>query len=183
MRQMSTASKSQRSTVRAVILGALVGMALGLILTIAIFFLALLYVSIFNLRGSWAGVGIGFFVGKVAAFGTPVLPLAGGLLGGFLLKEKRPARFTWGVFLLAIIPLGALLGGSAAVLWSAVGRDAWDRMQNARQAQWAIVNDSTNDLFNIAYIPTPRADRPSMIGIITRAPLLRHKYTCRRAKR
>jgi hypothetical protein len=155
MNQLSTSSKSLRSALRAVILGICVGVALGLILTAAIYVLALLAVDLFDLRGSWAAVGLADIVVKVIVFGMPMLPLAGGLLGGFLLKKKRPARFTWGVFPLAILPLGALLGGLAAVLWVAVGQDAWKQMQDARQTQWAIVNDSRDDLFNIALYTDP----------------------------
>lgn len=155
MRQLSTSSKNLRSALRAVILGVGVGVVLGLILTAAIYVLALLAVSLFDLRGSWAAVDLAGILVKVIVFGMPMLPLAGGLLGGFLLKEKRKARFTWCMFPLAILPLGALLGGLAAVLWVAVGQDAWKQMQNARQAQWAIVNESTNDLFNIALYTDP----------------------------
>ncbi|QNK02166.1 hypothetical protein [Dyella telluris] len=144
-------AKVHRTSGRAVSHGALVGLGLGLVVTAVVFVLAVLASS----RGSQEGLGAVLMAGKAVTYGIALLPLVGAALGRFMLKKKRPWRYTWGVFPLVVLCVGVVVAGLAAMLWSIFGQGAWEQMRTARREQWAIVNTSNNDVFNVSLYGDP----------------------------
>lgn len=144
-------AKVHRTSGRAVSHGALVGLGLGLVVTAVVFVLAVLASS----RGSQEGLGAVLMAAKAVTYGIALLPLVGAALGRFMLKKKRPWRYTWGVFPLVVLCVGVVVAGLAVLLWSIFGQGAWEQMHAARREQWAIVNTSGNDVFNVSLYGDP----------------------------
>lgn len=147
---LSMNSSDQRSTRKAVALGAVMSAAW------ALFFFAAISVSGISEIPNWGGNHdrslIAGLAGLVFLFGTPLYALAGGVLGRFLLREKRSLLFTY-----CAIPLTTILGSLAVaggIFYIAI--TARTHIRDARQLDIAFVNYTSSEINGIDLYPDPQ---------------------------
>lgn len=146
---------SPRSLPRAIGLGLLIGLVFALLLAIAAFFGVSIYEDVHHQQGSWSSLGAALALLYGIAIGTPLLILAGGVLGGCWLRKRRRRRFTFLWFPLSLLPVAALAATLGFGLWHFGGRAAYERLQQARHLHWAIANRSPDDIFSISFFMDP----------------------------
>jgi hypothetical protein len=140
----------QRSTLKAVVPGAVISAVWALVLAVVIF----MWVSPdFRRGGNSSNVDDELLsVSFILFCGAPLYALVGGVLGHFQLRKKRSLLFTW-----CVIPLTAILG-SLAVGGSIyyIVTTVRTRIEDARQLDVAFVNYASSEIDGIDLYTDPR---------------------------